>query len=438
MATKHLSLRALAIPMLVEMALRSCTVLILTFMVSVYSNHLVPALGAGNEIYELVIIIFTFITQGCSVVLSQALGAKRLDMGSKIIHQSLLLNLIVGLVCTTFIYINAGVLLQLLNIPSNLLILSKQYVQMISICLAFDAICMIITVIIRVHNHPYFTTASSFVMDIITIIFAYYALNHSSLGIIGVGLAMIFGRVANLLCLVISYALKIKIDFKLKLLFSWHKEIIKKLLKVGVFSGGEYLIWGVQYICAFSFVALLGDTALGVQTIFFQISVMMMLTGVAISGANAIIVGKLIGARKEEVALKHTFKALIACVSASVGIAVILYIFKQQVMDAFGLNEAYQKLMIPLFAISIVLEFVRTFNILFINSLMASGDVRFPFFTALIFMLGLSLPLGYFLCFNMGFGLIGIWFGFLADESVRASLHTWRWASRRWMGKVLV
>lgn len=35
--------------------------------------------------------------------------------------------------------------------------------------------------------------------------------------------------------------------------------------------------------------------------------------------------------------------------------------------------------MIPLFALSIFLEISRTFNIVMVNSLRASGDAKFPF-----------------------------------------------------------
>lgn len=438
MSKTKLSLHKLAVPIFMEMALRNCTVLIITFMVSVYSNHLVPALGAGNEVYELVLIVFSFVTQGCSVVLSQALGARKKEMSSKIVHQSIFLNLCLGLICAAFIYLNANFLLHLLNIPKDLMPPSAVYLRLLSICLAVDAVCMIITIIIRVHNFAYFTTLASLLMDIATVVLSYVFLNHTSYGILGVGCAMLGGRVVNLACLMLAYHFKIKVDFVLKKLICFHKDVVKKLLTVGMFGGGEYLVWGVQYIIAFSFVALLGDTALGVQTIFFQISVMMMLTGIAISQANSIIVGKLIGARKNDLAFKHALRALMVCVGASVGVAVIVFFARFQIMAAFNLNEAYIKLMAPLFAISIVLELARTLNILTINSLLASGDVRFPFYNACIFMLGLSLPLGYYLCFHAGFGLIGIWFGFLADESVRAILHTWRWFSRRWEGKQLV
>lgn len=435
---RNLSLSKLSLPILLEMGLRNCTVLIITFMVSVYANHLVPALGAGNEIFDLALIVFTFASQGCSVVLSQVLGAKRHFISSGVVHQSLLLNLIIGLICGFITFFGATILLGCLNIPAQLVPASKIYLQMLAICLLLDAICIILTDIIRVCNYPYYTMMSSFIMDFVTIFATYYALNHSTHSIFGVGCAILLGRVANFISLALVYAFKIRIKFELRKLFRYNKVIMVKLLSVGIFSGGEYLVWGIQYIVAFAFIALLGDVAIGVQTIFFQISMLMMLTSIAISQANSIIVAKLIGARWIDLAYRHTWGALIVCVGASTFIATMVYFAQDYIMDAFKLDSEYRLLMTPLFAISIVLEFVRSFNILLINSLDSAGDMRFPFYMACLSMWGISLPVGYILCFHMGFGLIGIWIGFLADESVRALAHSWRWWSRRWEGKALV
>nr|WP_245945656.1 hypothetical protein [Helicobacter didelphidarum] len=42
-----------------------------------------------------------------------------------------------------------------------------------------------------------------------------------------------------------------------------------------------------------------------------------------------------------------------------------------------------------------------------------SGDARFPFIMGIVFTLGVSLPVGYTLCFYFNLGIIGIWIGFL-------------------------
>lgn len=435
---KRLSLSRLGLPIFIELMLRNSTVLIVTFMVSIYAGSLVPALGAGNEVFELVIIIFSFITMGCSVVLAQALGAKKTKLASSIIHQSLMLNALLGALCASIVYLGSGYLLHLLNTPDILLASSKSYLELMSLGLFIDALCMILVAILRVYDLAYLTLISCCIMDVVTLFATYYALDVAKSGILGVGFALVLGRGFNLVCLLVAFRLYVPSRLYIERIFALHKDIVKKLLSVGLFSGGEYLVWGVQYIIAFAFIGLLGSDAIGVQTIFFQISVLMMLSAVAISQANGIIVGKLIGAKRLRVAYAHTWFALALCTLASLVVTLSVYFARDIIMDALDLSPSYRGLMVPLFFISIFLEFARCFNILVINALDAAGDVKFPFYMALIFMVGVSLPLGYYLCFHAGFGLLGIWIGFLVDESLRGLIHAWRWYSHAWVGKELV
>ena len=107
-------------------------------------------------------------------------------------------------------------------------------------------------------------------------------------------------------------------------------------------------------------------------------------------------------------------------------------------MDRLSLDSALREIMLPLFGISIILEIGRTFNIVMVNSLRASGDAKFPFIAGVIFMLGVSLPVGYILCFHFHLGIVGIWIGFCADEWLRGLCNAYRWKSRKWQGKAVV
>lgn len=72
MAKKQLSLTRLSFPIFWDLLSKYLTVIINTAMVSHYSNFLVGAMGAGNQILDLFITIFSFLSVGCSVVIVSA------------------------------------------------------------------------------------------------------------------------------------------------------------------------------------------------------------------------------------------------------------------------------------------------------------------------------------------------------------------------------
>ncbi|TKX29423.1 MATE family efflux transporter [Campylobacter sp. MIT 12-5580] len=438
MPKKQLSLKQLSVPIFLEMFLRYLTIIINTYMVTQYSNYLIGALGAGNQILSIFITIFSFLSVGCSVVIAQALGAKDYELVSKSIHQSLFLNSLLGVVCASFILLQGDFLLDLMNVPQELLTPSRIYLHLLGICLFFDALAAVLAAIIRVYNLAYWVMYATLIMNVCTIGINYYVLYYTNLELFGVGISTIIGRLLVIIILAFVFFSKINFKFNIKTMIFLDFSVLKKILKIGLFSAGENLIWIVQYTIAFSFVASLGASNLSVQTIYFQISMFVMLTGQAISVANEIIIGKLVGANFLNVAYKHTWKAFYISIIATLSVVLVFYFLQGFIMQKLGLNDELKALMQPLFLLSLFLEPSRTFNIVMVNSLRASGDARFPFIMACIFMLGVSLPVAYGLCFYAQLGILGVWIGFLCDEFLRGLSNAWRWKSKKWQGKAVV
>lgn len=436
--SKKLSLKALAIPIFIEMFLRYLSLMLNTYMVSKHSSFLVGSMGAGNQILDLFITIFSFLSIGCSVVIAQAIGAKNNHLARSAMHQSLFLNSLLGFVCGSIILIYGNNLLELLNVPKGQFEQANIYLNMLGICLFFDAVGIVLASIVRVYNLAYFVTFTSFIMNIISVVCNYYTLNYTNWELWGVGLATIIGRIFAITILLFIIFFKLKLKIYIKELFLLKLDVLKKVLRIGSFSAGENLIWIVQYTIALSFVYSLGEAYASVQTIYFQISMLIMLTGQAFSVANEIIIGKLVGANYLNIAYKHTWRVLWLSIIATFIVVIIFFIGQGFIMDKLALESNLRDIMQPLFTISIILELGRTFNIVIVNSLRASGDARFPFIAGLIFMLGVSLPVGYILCFNFSLGIIGIWIGFCADEWFRGLTNAYRWKSRKWQGKSVV
>ena len=438
----NLSMRKLVVPIFLDMFLHFITLIINTYMVTKVSVHLVGAMGAGNQVMDLFMTIFNFLSIGCSVVVAQALGAKKNDLVSNVIHASITSNTLFGIFSAIVIYVFGYNILNLLNVPKELINDSFSYLHILGFALLFDGIGMVLAAVLRIYNLATAVMLTSVLMNVITILgnaislFGWF--NLPNLGLQGVAISTLVGRLVGIFVLayMLSQKAKVKIYFKKLLVVPF--EILKKILSIGLPSAGENLLWMAQYMVAFGFVASMGEASLSVQTIYFQITLLILLCGASISVANEVIVGHLVGASEFNEAYTRTFRALRLGVFITLVVVLIAYALKHQIMDALNLNENLRAIMLPLFTLSIFLEAGRTFNIVIVNALRASGDAKFPLITGLIFMWGLSLPLGYFLGIYLGWGIIGVWIGFCADEWLRGLANTWRWRSKKWQSKRLV
>ena len=83
--------------------------------------------------------------------------------------------------------------------------------------------------------------------------------------------------------------------------------------------------------------------------------------------------------------------------------------------------------------LSVLLESGRTFNLVVINALRASGDARFPFYLGVLSMWGVWVPLAWFFGLQLGWGLLGVWAAGTCDEWCRGLLMYRRWRRRQWL-----
>ena len=438
----NLSMKKLVVPIFLDMFLHFITLIINTYMVTKVSVHLVGAMGAGNQVMDLFMTIFNFLSMGCSVVVAQALGAKQNELASSVIHASITSNTVFGIFSAIIIYVFGYNILNLLNVPNDLINDSFSYLHILGFALLFDGIGMVLAAVLRVYNLATAVMLTSVLMNIITIfgnaiaLFGWFDLPN--LGLQGVAISTFVGRLIGVFVLLYMLIRVAKVRIYLSKLLVVPFGILKKILSVGLPSAGENLLWMAQYMVAFGFIASMGEATLSVQTIYFQITLLILLCGASISVANEVIVGHLVGASEFNEAYTRTFKALWLGIFITLVVVLIAYALKYKIMDALNLDENLRKIMLPLFTLSIVLEAGRTFNIVIVNALRASGDAKFPLITGLIFMWGLSLPLGYFLGIHLGWGIIGVWIGFCADEWLRGLANTWRWRSKKWQEKRLV
>lgn len=435
------SLFSLSWPIFIDIFLHLATLLINTYMVSHVSTAYLAAMGVGNQVFDLFITIFTFISVGCSVVIAQYLGAGRRDKASQAIHISIAFNFLLGFASALIALFFGYKILSIMNTPSHLMDDGYAYLHILGICLIPEAISIILAACLRVYGKAQPAMWVTLIANIITVfgnmIVLYGFFGLPQFGLEGVAWSTVVGRVVAVILLsgLLFYGLRIK--FTPLLLVRWSSNMLGKILHIGLPSAGENLVWILHFMTASAFIGLMGETSLAAQTLYFQLSLFIMLFGISISIGNEIMVGHLVGAKRFEDAYRRGIKSLKMGFYVTIGVVFVFWLLRDPILENITEDQGIIKVLLPLFLLSVFLEPGRTLNIVMVNALRASGDARFPLCTAIIFMWGVAIPLGYFLGIKMEMGLLGIWIGFFADEWLRGLTNAWRWRSRRWQNKRL-
>ncbi|GGZ03751.1 MATE family efflux transporter [Shewanella fodinae] len=436
------SLFMLSWPLFIDLSLHFLTGAINTFMVSHISYREVAALAVGNQVFSLAITLFSFVSIGTSVVITQYLGAGDNAKARTVIHTAISFNLVVGLLAAVGVISSATPILTLMNLPQDLLADGQLYLMIVGLCLLPEAAALCLAATLRAHGYTREAMYATAVVNLITfgsnLLLLYGWFGLPQMGVAGVAISTVAGRLFGLVLLVWLLQRNTGIRLLPTELLRPQREMLAKVLKIGLPAAGENLSWLLQFMVVTSFVGLMGDQALATHAYYFQICTFIMLFGLSIGMGNEIIIGHLAGGRLFELAYTRLLKTLKIGLLATIIIATGFALSGRSIVGLFTGDEGVLSLIAPLFFISVFMEPGRTFNLIVINALRATGDARFPLMMALFSMWGIAVPLAWLLGIHFGYGLVGIWLALACDEWVRGLAMYWRWCSRRWQGKVLV
>ena len=184
------------------------------------------------------------------------------------------------------------------------------------------------------------------------------------------------------------------------------------------------------------FITILGTEALTTKVYTQNIMMFIFLFSVAIGQGTQIIIARQVGARQTEEAYKRCITSLKLAMTISISMAILFSFFSKPLFSIFTDNSEIISVGSTLILLTIILEPGRAFNLVVINALRATGDVKFPVYMGILSMWGIGVPIAYFLAVYLGIGLAGIWIAFIVDEWLRGLIMLWRWRSRIWENKL--
>lgn len=150
------------------------------------------------------------------------------------------------------------------------------------------------------------------------------------------------------------------------------------------------------------------------------------------------MIGRHVGAKEFDRAYTRGMRSMIIGVSASVIICILTYLFIEPIMGIFTTDETVIAIAKQVFLVEILLEAVRSINMILVGSLNASGDVKYPLICSLIVLWVISLPFSYLLAIPVAWGLVGVWIAYAIDELLRSLLMIYRWRSGVWRSKAVL
>jgi putative MATE family efflux protein len=433
---RKLGLMAITWPIFIEQLSHILPGIIDTFMVSHLGDNAVAGLAVANQIVTFFVILFSFVGVGAAVVLTHYLGAGDRAGAERVAATAVGVNFWLGVAVSLLVWAFAPQMLQLLHLPPALMPFAQPFLALMGGTLFLEALNIAFGATLRAHGHMREVMFIAVGMNVLNIglnfVLIFGMFGFPALGVVGAALSTVISRFLASIALGWLLRRQLKLHLRIRSVLAVSGDTLKRILDIGVPAAGENLCWWVSYMVITYFVGQMGVTALATFSYAMQLSMIMMMLGISIGIGTEIMIGHMIGAGDFDAAYRQLLRSLRVGLAVTVGMTCLVVLAARPLFAMFTANPEIVAGGAALLMLSLALEPGRTFNLVVINSLRATGDARFPVLMGMCSMWGVAVPLAWLLGLHWGWGLMGVWVAFTCDEWVRGIAMYRRWKSRVW------
>lgn len=450
MTNQKLSLWGLSWPILCENFLKMMLSTVNIVMLSRFSEHAVTAVSVATQITNLAVVVCSIISTGTSIIISQAVGARKSDTLNNTINLSILFNLGVGVLLSVLLIVFADPLLLLMNqqgAVTPLLAQAKIYLIVVGGFSFAQATFSMLCAVVRNLGYTKLPMVLGLLMNAINLVLNYFVI-YNPMGlpgftqintvVLGVAVSVVISEVVVVVLLYISIYCQLPLGLRFYIPRPFPVREMTNILKIGIPAAGGSLSYNISQFVGTYIITLIGTQALTGRVYVQNVSFYMMMVGSAIAAAGQIMVGQCVGAREDEEAYRIGLRNLLFAISFDCVITVGLFFFRFPILRLFTTDEAILAMCARIFAVSLVLEPLRCLNMVLGNALQAAGDIRYNVVITTICTWCISVGLGYLAVTYFHADLVVMYWIFALDEGSRGFLFLLRWKSKKWRNKVLL
>ncbi len=372
----------LIIPLVLEQLLEVIVGMSDSIMIASVGESAVSGVSLMDNIYILLINVFTALATGGAVVVGQYMGRKDIKKARESANQLVWLMFFVSLGIMALVYIGKEFILTVVfgHITKEVYNHANTYLMICSASIPFLAVYNAGTAIFRAQMNSKTPMLVSCLMNVINVFGNAILIFGFKFETAGVAIPTLVSRMVAafvMLYLVTRKDLQIHINKTLK--FKFNKKLVRKILHIGIPSGLENSMFQLGKILVLSLVASFGTSAIAANAVSSSLCNFEILPGIAIGFAMVTVVSRCIGAGEINQAKFFTKKLMKICYMALWGTNIIIFILLPFILKIYNLTPETSETarnIILYHGVCSMLIWPLAFTIS--NTFRAGGDAQYP------------------------------------------------------------
>jgi putative MATE family efflux protein len=396
----------------------------------------------AGQIQFILSLVFFGLTSGAAVLTAQYWGKKDIRTIEKVIAIALKISFVIAVIFTLAALLIPNLLMKIFTSEADVIAEGVKYLRIVSFSYLFMSITMIYLNIMRSVERVIISTVVYLVSlctnIVLNAIFIFGLFGFPAMGIEGAALATLIARGVELV-IVIFYAYKINKEVRLhrKDFFHTDKLLLRDFFVYSMPVIINELMWGAGSSANTAVIGHLGSSAVAANSVAQVTRQLATVVTFGLSNATAIILGKVIGEMKFELAKIYAKKLVwLSIVCGTVGGLLILAL-RPFIISSMSISEqAGEYLGFMLFVMS-YFALCQAYNTTMVVGVFRSGgDTKFGLFLDVSTMWGISILFGAIAAFFFHCDVAVVYVILMSDEVIKIPITTMRYKSMKWLKNV--
>ena len=429
-------LKNLIVPLFVEQFLLMLVGIADTFVVSFASEADVSGVSLVNSFNTVLVFLFTALSSGGAVIISQYLGSKNPRQAEASAGQLLMASAVISALLAGGILLFPRQLLGLLfgQVEEDVMAAGLTYLVITAWSLpalaVYDAGAALCRSTGRAGATMYISTAAN-VVNILGNCVGVFVLG---LGAAGVAFPSLIARILSAAA-VTAYCFRAKspAGYRVRDIFAWDGALLKKILGIALPNGIENGVHQLVKVALSSMVALFGTAQIAANGVAQSIWSMASIMGLAMAPVCTTVIGQCMGAGAVGEANFYFRKLNRITLMLSILWNALVFVLTLFIIRYSAISAQAKELVIWLVLINNIFNgLAYPFAGPLGSGLRAAGDVKFTMAVSIVLTVAARLFFSVLLGLWLDWGVIGVAVGMSIDLVLRGAAFLWRLRSQRW------
>ena len=429
-------LRNLIIPLFIEQFLLMFVGIADTFTVSFASEAEVSGVSLVSSFNTVLIFLFTALSSGGAVIISQYIGSRRNDLASRASGQLLMLSSLLSAVLTALILLFQSPLLKLLfgRIETDVMTACRTYLFITTLSLPFLAVYDAGAALCRSIGKTNVTMYISIAANVINVAGNCIGVFLLHMGAAGVAYPSLLSRILSTIA-VTAYCFRREnpVHYKLSDIFCQDGALLKKIIHIALPNGVENGVHQLVKMALSSMVALFGTYQIAANGVAQSIWSLAAIMGLAMTPVYTTVIGQCMGAKDIDAANFYFKKLNIITLLLSILWNALIFALTPLIVRYSAISPEAKELVLWLVLINNIFNgLAYPFAGSLGSGLRAAGDVKFTMIVSIVLTIATRLLFSALFGLWLNWGVIGVAIGMSMDLVFRGGIFLWRYRSQKW------